>query len=105
MKMKLFQIPYVVIAEQAKELYKTTLTAYAGGQRILTVEEKANLDKMKDFLSMEQSAVDDIHSEVRRRTSRVPAVVLGVVLFFGILTLLCIWVHRRTTPVSITAAE
>lgn len=55
----------MVIAEQAKGLYKTTLAAYAINGRIITAEEKENLDKMADFLSMDSSAVDEIHSEVR----------------------------------------
>ncbi|CBJ30096.1 IAP100 protein [Ectocarpus siliculosus] len=59
-----FKIPYVVIAEQAKDLYKKTLTAYAGGNRIITVDEKDSLDKMAEFLSMDSSAVDEIHAEM-----------------------------------------
>eukprot|EP00752_Nemacystus_decipiens_P017831 g15987.t1 len=59
-----FKIPYVVIAEQAKELYKTTLAAYASNNRIITADEKAKLDKMAAFLSMDSSAVDEIHSEL-----------------------------------------
>lgn len=54
----------MVIAEQAKELYKTTLKAYAGSNRIITADEKQTLDKMAEFLSMDSAAVDDIHSEV-----------------------------------------
>lgn len=56
----------MVIAEQAKGLYKTTLTAYAQNGRIITADEKATLDKMAEFLSMDSSAVDEIHSEVRK---------------------------------------
>ncbi|CAM9178612.1 unnamed protein product [Pylaiella littoralis] len=59
-----FKIPYVVIAEQAKHLYKTTLAAYAKNDRIITADEKETLDKMADFLSMEASAVDEIHAEL-----------------------------------------
>lgn len=54
----------MVIAEQAKGLYKTTLTAYAQNGRIITADEKSTLDKMAEFLSMDSSAVDEIHSEV-----------------------------------------
>lgn len=54
----------MVIAEQAKQLYKTTLAAYAKNNRIITVDEKDSLDKMAEFLSMEASAVEEIHAEV-----------------------------------------
>lgn len=59
------QIPYVVIAEQSKTLYKKTLETFAGANPILTVDQKSTLDKMAAFLSMEPSAVTDIHAEVR----------------------------------------
>lgn len=58
------QIPYVVIAEQAKILYKKTLETYTDANPIITVEHKDTLDKMAAFLSMDSAAVADIHSEV-----------------------------------------
>lgn len=56
----------MVIAEQAKDLYKTTLSAYAGNNRIITEDEKRKLDDMADFLSMQPAAVEEIHAEVGR---------------------------------------
>lgn len=73
----------MVIAEQAKSLYEQTLEAWASNNPIISEEEKSNLDKMAAFLSMEASAVEDIHSRVS-----VPAFVSVVLcpLLFGILS-------------------
>ena len=54
----------MVIQEQAKSLYKSTLDAWAGGGRILSAEQKESLDKMAAFLSMDDSAVEETHSDV-----------------------------------------
>lgn len=66
------QIPYVVIAEQAKTLYSKTLEAWAGDNRIISVDEKKTLDNMAAFLSMDSSAVDEIHSDVRAVVGTAP---------------------------------